>query len=208
MGCTNGLEKTKPILPLRIADWGTDLPPPACAGRLRQTKPIPPRIETVKCLGGEELWLIGHACQTKPISGYAGSDEAGGTWDACAKQTQFRRADRAGPAGPQYKQSQFAAVQTNPIRGHGGRGEAGEARGDCAKQTQFLPFCRSGDRRSREGESCQSQFRVSRLGPEGDTCETKPNLGGMGHLSDGASGEANYAKQSQLSPVSGNGRGQ
>ncbi len=42
-----GLKKTKPILRLRISDCGlgTDLPPPACSGQMRQTNPISGRMK-------------------------------------------------------------------------------------------------------------------------------------------------------------------
>jgi hypothetical protein len=112
-----------------------------------------------------------------------------GTRGNCAKQTQcpdcgFRtdlrrdtawgpmRANRATtPRCPVSfrQQSQFPA----------GRGdEACGARG--VAQTNPIPaLCRSGDRRSREGNSAkQTQFRPGRagrgLGDEGRTCEAKP----------------------------------
>jgi hypothetical protein len=53
----------------------------------------------------------------------------------------------------------------------------------CYKQTQFLPLCQSGDRRSREGKSCEtnpiSESRAGR-GPADEgrgSCTNKPNFG-------------------------------
>jgi hypothetical protein len=53
---------------------------------------------------------------------------------------------------------------------------------DRAKRTQFLPLCRSGDRRSREGQMRQ----------------TKPNLGKLGYLGHSAPGRGQSYKQTQF----------
>jgi hypothetical protein len=69
------------------------------------------------------------------------------------------------------------------------------------KQTQFLPPCRSGGRRSREGKSRKTKpISGVRLGPEGETCETKPNLGKPGCLGDRTGGRAQgrCVKQTQF----------
>jgi hypothetical protein len=73
----------------RIADWGTDLPPPACSGRLRQTNPISgsrplaavvlmgetpmPRkaLRRLPACAGMTLLRTGLLRQTNPISGRA-----------------------------------------------------------------------------------------------------------------------------------------
>jgi hypothetical protein len=73
------------------------------------------------------------------------------TWANLAKQTQFAR------------------------RGRVGRGLGDPGRGVLYKQTQFLPLCRSGDRRSREGKSCETKpiLRL-RIADSGQPCGGTP----------------------------------
>jgi hypothetical protein len=77
----------------------------------------------------------------------------------CAKQTQtwvswgiWGTGRRGRTKGKCVKQTQFAP------QGPAGRGtnKANWAGANYAKQTQFLPLCRSGDRRSREGNRATS----------------------------------------------------
>jgi len=115
-------------------------------------------------------WRENGMCETNPIChpGQAGGVPAGADR---AKQSQ------SPPEMPTIP-SRGQSCKTNPITGRDearGRrmrgkyakrtqfapGPGGTRRGVLYKQTQFLPLCRSGDRRSREGKSC----------------ETKPNLG-------------------------------
>jgi len=137
--------------------------------------------------------LAGPPVQTKPIPGYAGRDGTWGTWDegCCTNKPNWppwpgdppapalrRSVVQTNPVGPRRAGKTIAKAggldaatrhtaqtcKTKPISGGTGGTRA------LYKQTQFLPLCRSSNRRSREGKSC----------------ETKPNLGGLGDLRDGA----------------------
>jgi hypothetical protein len=140
-------------------------------GRLRQTNPIcPPWREMGAARRSYEQSQF--RAPSQPGADCAKQTQSGGaswrTGTDYAKRTQSGAA-RAVPAG------QFCQTKPIPAVGRGCQGAK------CAKQTQFLPLCRSGDRRSREGQMRQ----------------TNPSLGKMGHLGNSASREANYAKQSQ-----------
>ncbi len=95
-----------------------------------------------------------YSCETKPNfggPGVFGVRRVEGDLSCKANPISGDRPERA------------SAVQTKPIHSAptgtvGGRqGRRWSATGDNrAKQTQFLPFCRSGDRRSREGRACET----------------------------------------------------
>jgi hypothetical protein len=85
------------------------------AGATVQTKPIPSAGQHSQVLGRKRVMVNTTYIPNKANSWLRWLGR--GRRDACAKQTQFGAADRPGPEGPWYKQSQFAAVQTNPIRG-------------------------------------------------------------------------------------------
>jgi hypothetical protein len=155
--------QTKPILRLRISDWGktsgrTPALPPA-AGRLRQTNPI---------LRWSARVSESEVRQTKPNLDKMGGLEGCFQEAYCAKQSQFfdcglRIADSGQTcggtarsslppracAGRLYKQTQLAGAN---------RAKRTQSRGvKCAKRTQFRP--------GRAGRA---------LGDEGRMCETKP----------------------------------
>jgi hypothetical protein len=79
----------------------------------------------------------------------------------CTNKANSARANRDGwwPAGADVLYHRRQSCETNPISC---RRRVG--RGVLYKQTQFLPFCRSGDRRSREGRSCKTNPISGRAG--------------------------------------------
>jgi hypothetical protein len=112
-----------------------------------------------------------------------------------AKQTQLGSPWRSGPETERAKQSQFErsraggrpAHEEMIMRNKAKPGRAGISggrqlgRANCAKRTQF-PARRS----PRDARLCKTNqiWVASAAGTGGRSCETKPNLGGLGHLGD------------------------
>jgi len=143
-----------------IADWGQP-----CHGtpalRLAASGPRGPIVRNKPNSVGSNVqnepnFRQGHACETNPISGNRPNRGVG-----CTNKANSPRANRDGrwPAGPDVLCHRGQPCETNPIsrRGRAGRGLGDAGRGVWYKQTQFLPLCRSGDRRSREGKSCETK---------------------------------------------------
>jgi hypothetical protein len=138
------------------------------------------------------------SCETKPISGGA-KGRVSALWGRSygesyirqvpAKQTQLRRMGHS---------RTIATAGDDAIR----------RRGNRAKQSQFLAV--SGEDAhptNRSKRAKQSQFPAGAgSGAEG-CCTNKPNSRHYADPEVGVPGRANCAKQSQLGPVSGNGRG-
>jgi len=90
--------KTKPIPRLRIG--GTDLPPPACSGQLRQTNPIGRGVSSWKWQGAREQ------SAARPL---AGRSRLGAQERLLYKQTQLGERGRSPYPGHCAKRSQFRA---------------------------------------------------------------------------------------------------
>jgi hypothetical protein len=165
--------------------------------RLRQTRrprqKSPSRVSTsvsgpISRIGSVEADFC-RARQTKPISRRA--------WRVgCAKQSQSRqRVERVKCFMDKELWSIRHACETKPIwrwpAGIQGRivpnkpnfGEPAGRTGGVVVQTKPTPpFHYSSIRRPKPDCEKQSQFRGVPRGLESETCETKPNLGGLGHV--------------------------
>jgi hypothetical protein len=175
--------KTKPISGGEPLGGGRtnkpNLPPPdGRRGRrwslLRQTNPICPPCREMGA-AGQPYEQSQFGAPSQPGADCAKQTQSGGaswrTGTDYAKRTQFGAA-RAVPAG------QFCQTKPIPAVGRGCQGAK------CAKRTQFLPLCRSGDRRSREGQMRQTNPNLSKLGylenetrDEGQMRKTNPVSG-------------------------------
>ena len=159
--------KTKPICPVGPSDQPPPLAPPA--------SPPPSRF-----------------CETKPIRPAAPSGTRPGergTWGKCAKQTQFTAGAAAAtpvssPRPSGLRPTSGRLCKQTQFPGKAGRDGIWGTRNEACC-TNKPNSCRSGDRRSREGKSCETKpilrLRIQKgLRPTaracGAGCTNKPNL--------------------------------
>jgi hypothetical protein len=164
-----------------IGDWGlgTDLPWADCAkqtqfapaGRNRWGKPHPTRAQSR---------------QTNPVR------PSGQVWclerQTVRNKPNFRRSNRKGKCVVGRElwliEHSIGPGKTKPIWAS----PAGVRGVDYAEQTQFLLLCRSGDRRSREAEACETKpISGTRPGRRGPIVRNEPNLArhGQGRVATG-----------------------
>jgi hypothetical protein len=142
------------------------------AGELRQTNPIRGRWAgktIVKAEGLGDATREGQTCETNPMSGGAGRDEAIGTRDVGCRANKANWPERSCETNPiSGSLTQESAVQTKPIR----RAPTGTADG-------------------RQGRTCCRR--------RGQSCETKPICGRQdGDVTGRTGAQAYCAKQTQF----------
>jgi hypothetical protein len=113
------------------------------------------------------------------------------------------REERIGGASPTLQRRQLR--QTNPMCRLRIRdwGQTSGGVADHAKQTQFP----AGPNGTRGDRAKQTQFGAARLSSGGQLCETKPDLGRMRNLGDGASRGLIVRNKANFGRAPGNGRG-
>jgi hypothetical protein len=128
MGAVGPAEQTKPIYPEGLRRPSPRPPaltlPPVTGGHGAKQSQFCRRVERGNCLAGKELWCIGHACETKPIS--LGLYSRGGPIVRNKPNSRRRRVGRC-----HRGVGSGAIVQTRPIGGARRR-----AVGDRLRQTK------------------------------------------------------------------------
>ncbi len=131
----------------------------------------------------------GQTCETNPIS-LRRVARASCPWSRIMGKMPMPRGRRTASPGARQRLGDNCAKQSQSPATPGGLGL-------LYKQTQFLSLCRSGDRRSRESEACETNPIQPGLGspPTSERCKTNPiHLVGRGRGDRNAQNEANFRR--------------